>query len=82
MFFIYIIEVFLNQNIITLYMNLLPEFEKKNNEIFNSMLLSFATSATKKGLHITKYEMIVQKPTRLDPFYQITFNAYQNNKIK
>ena len=59
-----------------------PEFRKvEKEECFESMILDFATRASKHGLDIDRYEMVVEKPTEMDPFYKISFKAYIDEKV-
>jgi len=56
-------------------------FKKVETERFESMILAFATNAAKKGIDVQSYQILAQEPTRENPFYILTFNAFIDRKI-
>jgi|TARA_B100002003_G_scaffold251425_1_gene294913 hypothetical protein len=59
-----------------------PDFKESQREKFDSMILAFATSSAKQGLNIERYEIIVQKPIHLRPFYEITCQGYDKDSTR
>jgi len=55
--------------------------KKVESETFESMILSFATNAVKHGIDAQLYQILVQEPTREDPFYTLKFNALVDGKV-